>query len=174
MDWLNRIFDKLLALFPQIWICPPDEAGVLITFGKFVSSKGAGWYLFWPIIQTIVRMEIKTQVTDLRNQSVRTKDGYSLVVSGAVQYYITDIKKAALDVQDLDRSLITLALGIIFEFVRQRTLDECYNVKELKVEILKGLRDAARGWGIKIEQVYITDLDRARNIRLLTNSIVTS
>jgi len=152
-----------------MWFFTAD--GVVLTFGKRVSVKGAGWYVFWPLIQRIIWMDIKTQVVDLRNQSVRTKCGNSIVVSGAIQYYITDIKKAILDVQDLDKSITTLALGIILEFVKQRTLDECRDVNMLKAEILRGIRDAARGWGIKIEKVFITDLDRARNIRLLTNEV---
>ena len=169
MDWLKDLINRLLSVFPRVWICSPAEAGVRITFGKYVSTKGAGIYLFWPLVQRVIWMEIKTQVVDLRSQSVRTKCGNSVVVSGAIQYYITDVKRAILDVQDLDKSLTTLALGIILEFVKQRTLEECRDVDVLKTEILKGIRDAAKGWGIKVERVFITDLDKTRNIRLLTN-----
>lgn len=114
-------------------------------------------------------MEVQTQVVDLRSQSVRSKDGHSLVVSGAIQYSIKDINKAVFNVQDVDKSLETLALGIILEFVKNRTVEECQDIVALKKEILRGIKDAAQGWGLKIERVYITDLDKARNYRLLTN-----
>jgi len=169
MDWLKDIINRLLSIFPRIWICSPAEAGVLITIGKHTSIKEAGWYIFWPLIQRVVWMEIKTQVVDLRTQSVRAKCGTSVAVSGAIQYRVIDVKRAILDVQDVDKSLSTLALGIILEFVKRRSLDECMNIEELKGEILKGIREAATGWGLKIEKIYITDLDKARNIRLLTN-----
>ncbi len=173
MDWLKDLINRILSVFPRIWICTPAESGIIITLGKYVSTKRAGWYIFWPLIQRLIWMEIKTQVVDLRSQSVRTKCGNSVVVSGSIQYYITDVKKAILDVQDLDKSLTTLALGIILEFVKQRSLEECRDVDRLKTEILKGIREAAKGWGIKIERIFITDLDRARNIRLLTNGTPT-
>lgn len=114
-------------------------------------------------------MDIQTQVVDLRSQSVRVKDGYSLIVSGAIQYSIKDVYKAIFNVQDPDKSLETLALGIILEYVKNRTVKECQEVGALKKEILKGIKEAAQGWGLKIEKVYITDLDRTKNIRLLTN-----
>ena len=169
MDWLRDLINRLLSVFPRVLIFSPAEAGVRITLGKRVTALGAGWHPFWPLFQRVVWMEIKTQVVDLRNQSIRTHDGVSIVISGAIQYRITDIYKAIIDVQDVDKSLTTLALGIILEFVKRRTLEECMNIDNLKLEILKGIRNAASGWGLKIENIYITDLDRARNIRLLTN-----
>jgi len=115
-------------------------------------------------------MEIQTQVVDLRSQSVRTKNGQSAIVSGAIQYSIKNVTKAIINVQDVDKALETLAIGIILEFVKNKTLDECQDIKALKEEILKGIKNAAQGWGLKIERIYITDLDKARNIRLLTNA----
>jgi regulator of protease activity HflC (stomatin/prohibitin superfamily) len=169
MDWLRDIVNRLLSVFPRIWICAPHEGGVILTFGSRVSVKYAGWYIYWPLIQRIIFMEIKPQVVDLRIQSVRAKCGNSVAVSGAIQYRVIDPKRAILDVQDADRTLSTLALGIILEYVSKRSLDDCMSIDNLRAEILKGIRDAASGWGLKIERVYITDLDKARNIRLLTN-----
>ena len=112
-------------------------------------------------------MEVQTQVVDLRGQSVHTKDGKHIIVSGAIQFSIKDIYKAIFNVQDIDLALEKIALGVILEFVNQKTLDECQEVKELKAEILKGIKDAAQGWGCKIERIYITDLDETRNIRII-------
>lgn len=169
MEWLRDLINRLLSIFPRTLILGPHEAGVRITFGKRATKLGAGWWIYWPLVQRILYMNIPTQVVDLRAQSIRTQDNESAVVSGAIQYSIRDIKKAILDVQDVDKSLETLALGIIFDFVHSRKLDDCRNIETLKAEILKGIKEAATGWGLKIEKVYITDLDKTRNIRLLFN-----
>ena len=171
MEWLKKIFDRLLSIFPRILILTPYEAGIRITFGKYIKVLGAGWYLFWPLIQRIAWMEIQTQVADLRTQSIRIKDNCDIIVSGAIQYNIKDIKKAIVNVQDIDKAIETLALGIILEFVKNRTLKECQDIETLKREILKGIKDAAQGWGLKIEKVFITDLGKVRNLRLLTNNL---
>ena len=172
MEWLREIFERLLSIFPRILILAPYEAGIRITFGKRVTKLGAGWYIYWPLIQKIIWMEIQTQVVDLRAQSVQTKDVATIIVSGAIQYRINDVYKACVNVQDIDKSLESLALGIILEFVKNRTLVECENIDNLKNEILKGIREAASGWGVKIEKVFMTDLGRTRNIRLLTNPVI--
>ena len=169
MEWLKDLVNRLLSIFPRILILGPHEAGVRITFGKRATKLGAGWWIYWPLVQRILYMEIPTQVVDLRAQSIRTQDNESTVVSGAIQYSVKDVKKAILDVQDVDKSLETLALGIIFDFVHSRKLGDCQNIETLKAEILRGIKDAAVGWGLKIERIYITDLDKTRNIRLLLN-----
>jgi len=171
MEWLKELFDRLLSIFPRIYIVAPYEAGIRITFGNRYKTKQAGWYIIWPLIQRFVWMEIQTQVVDLRTQSIRTKDGYDIVVSGAIQYSIKDVEKAIINVQDVDKSIETLCLGVILEFVKNKTLEECQNVVALKDEILRGLRDASKGWGLKIEKVYITDLGKTRNLRLLFNTL---
>jgi regulator of protease activity HflC (stomatin/prohibitin superfamily) len=169
MQWLNKLFDKLLSLWPCVYILAPYEAGVRFTFGKRSRAKDAGWYLVWPIVQKFVVMEVQTQVVDLRTQSVSTAGDKDVVVSGAIQYRITDIEKAVCNVQSLDGSLETLALGIILDFVNRKTMQELSDVDALKGELRKGMADACSGWGVKIERVYITDLGHTRNIRLLMN-----
>lgn len=171
MNWLNKLFDKLFTLMPEVFIVAPFEAGVRITFGKHACAKGAGWYLIWPLIQRFIWMEIQSQMVDLRNQSIVTSDGYDVVVSGAIQYSIKDIKKATLVIQVVDKAIETLALGIILEYVHNASFAALANIEKLRLEITKGLREAARGWGVKIERVFITDLGKTRNLRLLTNAV---
>ena len=174
MEWLNRIFEKILSLWPSRIILGPHEAGVRMTwipfFGLHIGTIGNGWYIKWGIIQDILFMEIKTQVVDLRCQSVLTRDLKDVTVSAAIRYYVTDVRKAILEVQDIDSSLIALAIGIIQDYVGNRNLVDCTDREALKQEILKGIRDEAANWGLKIQKIYITDFGRTRNIRLLTNN----
>jgi len=167
MEWLKELINRLTCFIPRPLLLSDYEAGVRITWGKWNKKIASGLFWYVPLFQKIIYMEVQTQVVDLRGQSVQTKDGNSVIVSGALQYSIKDIYKAVFNVQDIDKSLETLALGIILEYVKLRTLNECQEVEELKKEILKGIKDAAQGWGVKIERVYITDLDKTRNIRLI-------
>lgn len=167
MDWLNQIFAKILSIFPTRSIIAPHERGIRITFGNRVRVLEPGWYLWWPIIQEIIFAEIVPQVVDLRTQSVKTKDGKNVIVGGGIQYRIINIKNAILNVQDFDKALETLALGIILEFVAKRTLEDCEDIETLKAEILDGVKNAAGSWGLKIQRIFVTDFGDARNFRLL-------
>jgi len=169
MEWLQALIERLTCFIPRPMIMTPFEAGVRFTFGKYLKVITNGWFWYTPLFQRIQWMEIQTQVIDLRSQSVRTADEQSVIVSGAIQYSVKDVKKAILNVQNVDEALEKLALGVILEFVQSKTLEECHDIEALKREILRGIKEAAQGWGLKIERVYVTDLAKTRNIRLLTN-----
>jgi len=172
MDWLTGLIERILALIPRPMIITPDEMGVRCTpcliRGIIVKELGPGWWWDWPISRKLEVISVKTQVVDLRPQSVWTIDGKELVISGSIKYRVDSAAKALLDVSDYDENICTLALGIIFDFISTHTLAEL-KFPQLKEEILKGLREASRGWGLKIETIYLTDIGRVRNIRLLMN-----
>jgi len=153
----------------------PDEGGVRITArwpfaGVWIKDLGAGLYWYVPLFQHIEAVKVKVQVKDLRCQSVWTKDGHELAISGTIRYRVDNAKKAILEVFEYDENIQNTGLKIIFRFVTQRGLDELRGcLADLEREILSGLREASRGWGLKIEDVGLTDIGRTRNLRLLTN-----
>ena len=170
-NFLDRIFDTIRRFIPAIFLLSPDEAGVRVTLGTRVKVLDPGFYFHWPIIQTILYTTVTTQVKDLRSQSIPSKGGRDLILSGAIKYKIVDIRKAMLEVQDYDRSLEALSLGVLLAVASTMTEDELIDTERLGDEILKKIREEASGWGLKLQRVYITDLGRAKNVRLLTNNI---
>jgi regulator of protease activity HflC (stomatin/prohibitin superfamily) len=166
MQWLQQIFEKVLSLIPEIILITPIEMAARITCGKHYKIIGPGWYVAWPILQSIIAMEVITQVVDLPAQVARTNDGFEVIVSGALRYRINDVEKALFKVQDVDKALSTLALGVILEYVQAHSLAECNHIEGVKVELRKRLTEAARGWGVRIEQVYLTDIGKVKGFRL--------
>jgi len=175
MHWLIQLINKLTCFVPRPWMVDPDEAGVRITAkwpwkGVWVKDLGPGLYWYVPLFQHIEAIKVKTQVKDLRCQSVWTKDGHELAISGTIRYRVDNARWAILNVFDYDQNIQNTGLKIIFRFVAQRELGDLRNsLPDLEKEILAGLREASRGWGLKIEDVGLTDIGRTRNIRLLTN-----
>lgn len=175
MTWLTQFLDKILSIFPRLVIVAPDEIGVRYTpgiiQGVHVISLTPGWWLYWPLIQDIETIKCKTQVKDLRPQSVWTRDRAEMTVSGAIRYRVRSAQKALLEVYDYDQNVQTVALGIIQRYVRGRELENL-NTQQLEDEMLKGVRKASEGWGLYIEKVYITDIGRTQNIRILLNESI--
>lgn len=169
MDFLNKILAMLLKWVPRIELIQPDEAGVRVTLGTIEKVLVPGWYFYWPLIQEICFSTVTTQVVDLRPQSVFTKSGKNLTVSGIIKYKITDIRKAMLDVQDCDRSLQALSLGVLLHILSTTIDVEDLPPDEIGDQVLKVIREEATGWGLKIQKVYISDFGSVRNIRLLVD-----
>ena len=172
MDFLTRLYEAIRKLVPRIELIQPDEAGIRVTLGTREKVLPPGWYLYWPIIQEIFFSTVTTQVQDVRCQSITSKDRRDMVVSGAIRFKITDIRKAMLEVKDCEESLIALSLGVLLSVASTMTEEELADTEKLGDNILKKIREEASGWGLKIQRVYITDLGRTRNIRLLTNDTV--
>lgn len=168
MEWLNQLITKIFCWIPRIWIVNPDESGIRITLGSRYCSTPPGWYVYWPLIQGVEKITVTPQVIDLRAQSVFTGDGRDLCFGGGIMYRVDDSVKAILEVQDYDKSLYTLALGIVTEYINQHEFKDCA-ISGIKKAILKGIREDAAGWGLKIMRMYITDFGTTRNLRVLTN-----
>ena len=182
MQWIATLINRLTCFIPRPWLVNPDEAGVKITAkwpwsGVWIKGIGPGLYWYVPLFQDIGVLKTKIQTEDLRAQSITTKTtadspGKPVVVSGGIQYYVTNAKKALLDVYDLDKNLLNTVLGIIAKFINGRTFEECKDIESLEKEILKGAREAAAGWGVKITRVFISDLVAAKTYRLINGARV--
>ena len=173
MNWLNDLISRLLTVFPRLTLVQPDEEGVRFTpklrGGLRIRTLQPGIYVWWPLIQKLWTLKVKTQVKDLRSQSVWTADRHEMTISGAVRYREKSAMKALCEVYDYDQNIQAVALGIIQQYIREHKL-ECLDTKQIEEEVLKGVREASEGWGLRVERVYITDIGRTWNVRLLTNS----
>jgi regulator of protease activity HflC (stomatin/prohibitin superfamily) len=122
------------------------------------------------LIQQVRKVVIVCQLADLKNQSIITKDGKSIILSGGIQYVVSDVKSVLLNVHDYDKGIQVKALDVIAEYTKNRTLQECQDFEALKKEIQKGLGPSVRKWGIRIEDILITDLVEGKSIRILCDS----
>ena len=173
MNWLIELTDRLFWFVPRIRLIRPDESGVRITCGHKYQLTPPGWYFVWPVLQEMEIINVMPQVIDIRSQSVLTKDGRDLCFGGGIMYRVSDPVKAILEVQDFDKSLYTLALGIVADYINQNDYNDC-TVSGTREAILKGVREAAAGFGLKIMRMYVTDFGTTRNIRVLTNMPITT
>ena len=167
MNWIQQIFEQLTCWIPRIWLVSPDEAGVRVTLGNRVRSTPPGWYIYLPLIQECTKVTVTPQIKDIRPQSVLTRDGKSFCCGGAVKYRIKDATAAILKVQDFDQTLQALCLGVISRYFAER---DAGDYKDLESYVLKGVKEAARGWGLDILAVYTTDIGVTQNIRILADT----
>ncbi len=167
MEWLADLLKNLRDWLPRKYFINPDEGGVRITLGNHVKTLYPGWYYFWPVIQECKGINVAPQVVDLRPQSSLTKDLQDLAISGGIKYRVSDARKALLEAQDYDKSIQTVALGSICEFISKLSFEDVTDLSEIRDIILAGVREEAAGMGLKIMKVYITDIGRTKNIRIM-------
>jgi hypothetical protein len=80
--------------------------------------------------------------------------------------------KAQLEVHDYDETIQAIALMKIFTFVRKHTLEELKNgIDELCKDLTDLIREDSKGWGLKIQEVKLTDIGTTQNFRHLVSGI---
>jgi regulator of protease activity HflC (stomatin/prohibitin superfamily) len=169
MNWMLDILEKLTCWFPRPYLVQPDEAGVRITLGKYIKDLTPGWYIDIPLIHTFIKVNVALQGVKFEIQSVTTKDDVPLAIRGAVRYHISNARKAIFETDDFDKSLEAVATGAISNVVSTQIYADLQDRQTLQAELTKAVREAAQGWGIKLQNVYLSDFAKAINIRLLND-----
>jgi len=167
MRWLEKLINRVFKFIPRLKLITPDEGGVRITLGSHVTTLKSGWFIYWPLIQTVPVIAIMPQCPDVRPQSVTDCNGEGLAVSVAVKYRIRDAKAAILSVQDYDTNLQALACGCTTEYCSKHSLVELRDTHQMGDYVASRLQKEARGWGIEIMAVFVTDIGETINLRLL-------
>ena len=153
-------------------IITPEDRGVLLRCGKYVATFTPGFYWHWPIIDEFRVVTVVEQAVDLPEQSVTTKDFYTVLVGGTIRYEIYDAKKALLNVQDYDETLQIIAMGSLLSFIARKKREEILYPEEVEAEILSDLQSDCEHIGLNVVEFRLTNSCKHRVIRVVGNTTV--
>lgn len=166
MHWVLNVLDKVFCWFPRLTFVEPDEAGIRVTFGYRVKDLVPGWYWYCPLFQNVRKVNVVSQVIDLPEQILTSKDGKTAYISGGIVYSIKRPRKAILNVQDYDEAIQVMGMRYITQYVMKHDFEEC---KEI-VGVCKGIFEAVRRhgfkWGIEVEEAFLTDMAEGKVVRI--------
>jgi len=166
-DFLIKIWDTILALLPRFIMISPHERGVYKFFGKWTREVGPGLYLIWPWCVDMGYDVCAPRVCGYSSQSISTKDDVAVAVDSALAFHIQSATKALFNVDNYEDSLGNILQGEIERYITARTWEECKDTQAMGVEVLKAVRESARGWGLYIKDVYFTSFVKHKAIRLM-------
>jgi regulator of protease activity HflC (stomatin/prohibitin superfamily) len=136
------------------------ERGVVFQLGRFWMVKGPGLVVIWPVIQQMVRMDLRTVVLDVPPQDVISRDNVSVKVNAVVYFRVVDPQKAVIQVADFLAATNLLAQTTLRAVLGKHELDEMLAERErLNLDIQKTLDLQTEAWGIKVSNVEIKDVD---------------
>lgn len=166
---LDRLFDFLLQAWTFLvpWaILEQYQQGVVLRLGKYQRTIGPGFHWLIPFnIDVVIADSVVTSTARLNPQSLTTEDGVSVVVAAVVTSEVRDIRKLLLACEDKDQALIDTCFGVIARAVCATPWDKLHT-PEFQEELTKAARKRGFRFGIEVESVALTDLTKARSIRL--------
>ncbi len=136
------------------------ERGVIFLLGRFWKVKGPGLIIVIPIIQQMVRVELRTVVLDVPTQDVISRDNVSVKVNAVLYYRVIDPERAIIQVEDFRNATSQLAQTTLRSVLGQHELDEMLAERDkLNADIQRLLDDQTDAWGIKVANVEIKHVD---------------
>src|SRR3981189_739389 len=150
----------LILLAMSLRILREYERGVVFQLGRFWAVKGPGLIILIPVIQQMVKMDLRTVVLDVPPQDVISRDNVSVKVNAVVYFRVVDPQKAVIQVADFLNATSQLAQTTLRAVLGKHELDEMLAEREkLNIDIQKTLDAQTEAWGIKVSNVEIKDVD---------------
>jgi regulator of protease activity HflC (stomatin/prohibitin superfamily) len=136
------------------------ERGVVFQLGRFWKVKGPGLIVIIPIIQQMVRVDLRTVVMDVPSQDVITRDNVSVKVNAVLYFRVIDPQKAIIQVANFLEATSQLAQTTLRAVLGKHELDELLAERDkLNIDIQQILDAQTDAWGIKVSVVEIKHVD---------------
>lgn len=136
------------------------ERGVIFFLGRFQTVKGPGLIIVVPIIQQMVKVDLRTLVYDVPSQDVISRDNVSVKVNAVIYFRVVDPQKAIINVEDYFEATNQLAQTTLRSILGQHELDEMLSSRDrLNRGIQTILDEQTDAWGIKVITVEIKHVD---------------
>lgn len=136
------------------------ERGVVFQLGRFWRVKGPGLVMVIPVLQQMVRVDLRTIVFDVPAQDVISRDNVSVKVNAVVYFRVLDPQKAIIQVEDYMVATSQLAQTTLRAVLGKHELDQMLAERErLNGDIQQVLDAQTDAWGIKVANVEIKHVD---------------
>ena len=132
------------------------ERAVVFQLGRFWKVKGPGLFILIPVVQQMVKVDLRTIVMDVPPQDVITLDNVSVKVDAVIYFRVVDPAKSIIQVQKFLAATSYLAQTTLRAILGKHALDELLSEREkLNLAIQQVLDTQTDAWGIKVSTVEI-------------------
>lgn len=136
------------------------QRGVMFTLGRFSGVKGPGIMLVIPVVQQMVKVDLRTIVMDVPPQDVISQDNVSVRVNAVIYFRVLDPEKSIIQVENYYEATSQLAQTTLRSVLGRHDLDSMLSERDkLNRDIQEILDEQTYAWGIKVSNVEIKRVD---------------
>jgi regulator of protease activity HflC (stomatin/prohibitin superfamily) len=156
----------LAVMSSSIKIITPYEQGIYMRLGRYMRVLNQGVNFVAPMVNTVIRIDLRTQVLDVPRQEVITKDNSPTNVDAIIYIKVIDPTKAYFQVTNYRTATIYLAQTTLRSLIGDMELDEVLsNRQKINLHLRDVLDEATDKWGVKVEGVEIREVDPAGKVK---------
>ena len=159
------LFIALVALARSARVVAQYEKGLVLRLGRYRHTVDSGLTFLVPVIEGIVKVDMRERVISVEPQKVITKDNVSVTVDAVIYYRISDPVKATFEVQNFAYAATTLAQTNLRNLIGDKSLDETLTARDIINSNLRAVLDEATNtWGVKVTRVEVQKIDPPADI----------
>jgi regulator of protease activity HflC (stomatin/prohibitin superfamily) len=153
-------------LAASIKIVNEYERGVIFRLGRLIGAKGPGFFLLIPIIDRMVKVDLRVVTLDVPPQDIITKDNVTVKVNAVVYFRVVDPQSSVVKVLDHIRATSQISQTTLRNVLGQSELDELLASREKLNQVLQKIIDEHTDpWGVKVSTVEIKDVELPESMR---------
>jgi regulator of protease activity HflC (stomatin/prohibitin superfamily) len=150
----------VMFLASAIRILNEYERGVIFRLGRIIDTKGPGLIILIPVVDKMVRIDMRTITMDVPSQDVITKDNVSIKVNAVVYFRVIDANSAVVGVENYLYATSQLAQTTLRSVCGQVELDEILSQRDkINLQLQEILDHSTDPWGIKVSLVEVKHID---------------
>lgn len=151
----------ILILFAAVKVAREYERGVIFRLGRLLPEpKGPGLFLLIPVIDRMVRVDLRTVTLNVPPQEVITKDNVPVRVNAVAYFRIVGANDSIVQVENFMVATSQIAQTTLRSVLGQHVLDELLSERDKINAILQAIIDEATSpWGIKVSVVEVKDVE---------------
>ena len=156
----------IVFLAASIKIVPEFQRAVIFRLGRVIGAKGPGLFLLIPIIDKMVKVDLRTVTMDVPTQDIITKDNVSVSVDAVVYFRVVDPVKAIVSVENYLYATSQIAQTTLRSVCGAAELDELLSEREkLNIQLQEIIDKQTDPWGVKVVAVELKKIDLPEELR---------
>ena len=158
--FLTILIFVLLIGVASIKIIDQYERGVVLTLGKYSGMLNPGLNVVIPVIQRIIRVDIRITTADIPQQEVITKDNVPVGINAVVYFQVDKADDAVLKIQDYAYAVTQYSQTALRDVIGGVELDTLLTEREQLAEQIKAIVDKeTAGWGVSVTAIKMQDIE---------------
>ena len=150
----------LIALGSAVRVLREYERGVVFRLGRLIATKGPGLILLIPMIDRMVKVDLRTITLNIPPQEVITRDNVPSSVNAVAYFRVVDSNRAIVEVENFLLATSQIAQTALRSVLGKAELDQLLSERErLNEELQKIIDESTEPWGVKVSAVEIKDVE---------------
>ncbi len=158
--WYILLVFFAIIILSGIRVIDQWEKGVVLTLGKFTGIREPGLRFIVPLIQRMIRVDMRVRTIDIEKQQVMTKDNVPVDVNGVVFFKVHKVDDAIIKVQDYQYAISQYAQTALRDVIGGMTLDTLLvERQQIGEEIRKIVDKETEQWGLDVQVIKLQDIE---------------